>query len=231
VLAISTAPIAAQESSRSETIDLDGATSAEVQVTMEGGTLHLMGAPTEAGTPEAADELLRGEFRFGEERAPTIAYRVEQGVGRLAIAQGGGSFFDLDLDEDPNEWELALNPTVPTRLAVTVNVGEVDLMLDGLNLTGLDLTTNVARTTLDFGGSWTHDLRAQLKADLGEMTLRLPRDVGVRVSIEAAISTIAAEGFTDQDGVYVNDAYGTSPVTLDLAIEQELGEITLELID
>ena len=231
VFAVSTAPVTAQESSRSESIALEGATAAEVQVTMEGGTLHVASAPAEAGTPEAADELLRGEFRFGEERAPDIAYRVENGVGWLAIEQGGGSFFDLDVDEDPNEWALALNPTVPTRLAITVDVGEIDLELDGLQLTGLDLTTNVASTTLDFGGTWEQDLQAQMRGDLGEWTLRLPREVGVRVAIDSELVTIDAGEFSETNGVYVNEAYGTAAVTLDIAIEQDIGDITLELID
>jgi hypothetical protein len=231
VLAVSTVPVTAQESSRSETIALEGATSAEVHATMEGGRLHVMSAPAEAGTPEAEAELLRGDFRFDEEREPEFNYTVEQGVGRLAVEQGDGPTFDLDLGEDENAWELSLNPVVPTRLLVNVTVGEIDLELGGLNLTGLELTTDVANATLDFGGVWEQDLRAQLRGELGEMTLRLPRDVGVRVSIDSEIVIIDADEFSETNGVYVNEAYGTETVTLDIAIEQEVGDITLDLVD
>jgi hypothetical protein len=64
---------------------------------------------------------------------------------------------------------------------------------------------------------------------VGRATIRLPRDVGVHVVARGGIGAINASGFQKQGDAYVNDAYGKSPVTLQIEVEGGVGEINLEL--
>ncbi len=57
----------------------------------------------------------------------------------------------------------------------------------------------------------------------------MPRDVGVRVEVEAGPTAISAPDMTQDGNVYTNAAYGVSPVTLDIRIQAGIGRVNLEV--
>jgi hypothetical protein len=59
--------------------------------------------------------------------------------------------------------------------------------------------------------------------------LRLPRDVGVRVKVEAGPHTIETTDLTQDGDVYTNAAYGVSDVTMQIDLETGIGQINLEV--
>ena len=61
------------------------------------------------------------------------------------------------------------------------------------------------------------------------ITVRLPRDVGARVEVDAGPNTIEATGLTQDGNVYTNAAYGVSEVTLQVDLEAGIGQINLEV--
>jgi hypothetical protein len=68
---------------------------------------------------------------------------------------------------------------------------------------------------------------------VGQVTIVLPGRVGARVTVQhglgAIISEIEAHGLRQGgDNSYVNSAYGSSPVTVNVTIEQGVGTIVLE---
>jgi len=66
---------------------------------------------------------------------------------------------------------------------------------------------------------------------VGGVKLALPRDVGVRVGVEKALSGVDASGFTGEGDAYVNDAYGESDVTLLIDLKVGVGRVELNLSD
>jgi hypothetical protein len=92
----------------------------------------------------------------------------------------------------------------------------------------LNIYTGAGEVELDLAGRWEHDLDASIKGGVGEITVRLPSNVGVRVDASKGIGSIKAHGFTKEGGDYVNDAYGRSGVTLSIDIDAGIGEIRLE---
>ena len=81
---------------------------------------------------------------------------------------------------------------------------------------------------LDLVGQWDHDLDASIKGGVGEITVHLPSNVGVRVDASKGIGSIKAHGFMKEGGDYVNEAYGKSGVTLSIDINAGIGEIRLK---
>ena len=86
-------------------------------------------------------------------------------------------------------------------------------------------------TTIDLSGEWAEDLAAQISGGVGQVTLIVPRDVGVRVRSQSGIGAVSAEDFRIEGGAYVNDALGDTPVTLDVELQQGIGDVELVLAD
>ncbi len=233
LLAATPAGMAAEDGpTRAQNVALGGATAARVEVELEAGRLRLAGGSLAgAGTPMPIGELLRAEFTVDDEApAPQVDYVVEGDTGRLRLAQEGNGDFAWPWDEEVSRWDLYLNPIVPTELNVEVGAGESELSLGGLTLTRLDVATGAGDATLDFAGDWRTDLTATVEGGAGELTLRLPREVGVWVEVNNGAGDIDADDFSEEDGVYVNEAYGTSPVTIEVRVEHGAGDIELELV-
>jgi hypothetical protein len=223
---------AADEASTvTRTVALGTATSARVEVSLANGRLLLTGGSRAgAGEPMPRGQLLRGEFASTTAEAePDVQYDVEDATGRLRVAQPeSDAAFAWDARTD--DWSLFLNPTVPTDLRVEVGAGESDLVLGGLTLTGLDVAAGAASTTIDLGGDLRADLSGRVTSGAGDLTLRVPRGVGARIDLGDGEGTVDAEGFADDGGVYVNDAYGSVPVTLELRVDHGAGTLELETV-
>jgi predicted membrane protein len=67
---------------------------------------------------------------------------------------------------------------------------------------------------------------------LGEITLILPTAVGVRVAVDQGLGNVNAADLQEEAGnVYVNEAYETAAVTLDIEIDQAAGDINLRVAE
>jgi hypothetical protein len=127
-----------------------------------------------------------------------------------------------------NEWDLRLHDSTPMDLTVNMGAGTSDLQLAGLSLTGLDISQGAGKITVDLSGDWKRDLAGTLDVGAADLTVRLPRDVGVRVEANTGVGTINAPGLTKDGNVYTNAAYGVSDVTLQLDIQAGVGRVNLE---
>ena len=83
--------------------------------------------------------------------------------------------------------------------------------------------------TVDLNGDWEHDVEAYIQGGIGNTVLRLPKDIGVRVIVNKALGKVDANGLTRDGDVYVNDAYGVSPVTVEINIQSGIGQTVLEV--
>jgi hypothetical protein len=227
---------------KSETIELGDAESVSVEIEMGAGELDMSGG---------AGELLEATFTYNvDELDPEVTY----GDGKLIVQHadikaGIGTFFDLD--DYRNEWDLRFNEDLPmemsidmgagrtdlklgslalTRLDINAGAGDVDLDLSGSqSLTRLDFDMGAGELTLDLTGDWQDDLDATIRGGVGELTLRLPSDVGVRVDVDTGVGDVDTSGLTKDGDTYTNDAYGESEVTLNINIDAGIGEINLDV--
>jgi hypothetical protein len=208
----------------SEDVDLDGATRAVVLVRMGAGDLDLAGG---------ARGMLDADFTYTDEKwDPTVDWSVTDGVGRLKIDQSGsGSVSVFDLDDIKNDWNLNLSDEIPTSLDVELGAGESTLNVGSLALTDLDVDTGAGDTTIDLTGDWDNDLDAAVEAGAGQVTIRVPADVGVRIETDTGIVDVDHSGLTKDGDVYTNDAYGVSDVTLTINVDAGIGELNLEVVE
>jgi hypothetical protein len=188
---------------------------------MGAGELNLTGG---------ADRLMEADFAYNvADWEPEVNYDVSGETGELIVEQGQGEGPPIGGDAR-NEWDIRFNDEVPTDLSVQMGAGESDLDLDSLTLRGLDLEMGAGRTTIDLTGAYEGDLVASIQGGVGEATVRLPSEVGVRVEAQGGLGQINAEGLQKEGEAYVNDAYGDSEVTLDVDIQGGVGQINLEVV-
>ena len=206
---------------QSQSIQAQNAQSVRANLKMGAGELNLTGG---------ADQLMEADFAYNvADWKPKVNYGVSGETGELIVRQGSGGGVNLGGDAR-NEWDIRLNDEVPTNLRVQMGAGESDLDLDDLTLTGLDVEMGAGRTTIDLTGDYDRDLVASIQGGVGQATVQLPSEVGVRVEAQGGLGEINAEGLQKEGEAYVNDAYGDSEDSLDVDIQGGVGQINLEVV-
>jgi len=204
-----------------QSVGLENAQFARAELRMGAGELHVTGG---------ADALMEGEFSYNvSDWKPEVDYDVSGDTGELTVVQGSGEGVRLGGDAR-NEWDIRFNDEVPTDLVVEMGAGESDLDLDSLTLTGLDLQMGAGKTTVDLTGDYGRSFDASIQGGVGEATVLVPSEVGVRARAEGGLGKINAEGFQREGDSYINDAYGDSDVTLDVDVRGGVGEINLKVV-
>jgi hypothetical protein len=207
--------------SESKSVDLENAQTARAQLKMGAGELTITGG---------ADQLMEGEFSYNvADWKPKVTYDVSGEEGELVVKQGSAEGAHLGGDAR-NEWDISLNDEVPTDLVVQMGAGESDLDLDSLTLTGVDLQMGAGKTTVDLTGDYAQSFDVSIQGGVGEATVMLPSEVGVKAKAEGGLGKINAEGLKRVGDSYVNDAYGESDVTLSVEVQGGVGEINLEVV-
>jgi hypothetical protein len=207
---------------QSQSIQAQNAQSVRAQLKMGAGELNLTGG---------ADQLMEADFSYNvADWKPKVNYDVVSGeTGELSVRQGSGGGVRLGADAR-NEWDISLNDELPTDLVVQMGAGESDLDLDSLRLRGVSLQMGAGKTTVDLTGDYAQDFEASIQGGVGEATVLLPSEVGVRAKAEGGIGKINAEGLQREGDSYVNDAYRDSEVTLDVDVQGGVGQINLEVV-
>jgi hypothetical protein len=207
--------------SESQSVELGGLRSVNVNIDFGAGDLKVTGG---------ASKLMQADFNYNvAELKPVVKFTdgmlfVQQpAVDGLPVLQGITDF--------RNEWNLHLADQVPMKLKVNMGAGNSDLKLAGLSLTGLDLTLGAGTSTVDLNDDWMRDLDVTIDAGATDLSVRLPKDIGVRVKVEDGPHTIAAPDLKQDGNIYTNDAYGVSSVTLHIDLRSGIGLIHLQLVN
>jgi hypothetical protein len=207
-----------QTMTENRTVALDGAARAEVRLRMGAGELRLRGADQAA--------LLEASFEFNRERLrPEVDYRLIGDKGVLEVRHGRHR--GINFGPTRNRWDLSLGTSVPIDLDVDLGAGRSELDLRGLQLSRLEVNMGVGEMTLDLRGPRGADFRVKIDGGVGSGKLELPAEVGVRIKVDGGLGSINVHGLRKEGGAYVNDAYGRSPVTIDVDINAGIGSLDL----
>jgi len=201
----------------SRTVDLKGAKTAQVNVEMGAGELHMRGG---------AAGLMDGDFAYNSaDGKPEVAYEVNGARGTLNVRQR-----DHNHTLGPNRkhlWELRLNEDVPMDLSVKVGAGEGRLELGNLSLHSLDIEMGAGELKLDLTGHPRNDIDVRVRGGVGEATVRLPRRARLEVEAHGGIGEITARGLTKRGDLWVNEPSGDSAATMHVSVNGGIGGINL----
>jgi hypothetical protein len=194
------------------------AESVRAEINFGAGNLELSGG---------AEKLMEADFNYNVAALkPEVTYKD----GTLVVRQPEiNGMPDLrDITDFRNEWNLRLNNGAVMDLHVNIGGGTSNLQLGGLSLTGLDITLGAGISIIDLSGDWARDINITIDSGAADLTIVLPRNVGVRVVVDRGATLIEASGLTKVENVYTTAAYGESDVTLQIDLQSGIGMISLE---
>jgi hypothetical protein len=208
----------ADESHDTQAVELQGATSADVDLEIPAGEITLAGG---------SSRLMDADFRYvGGQGKPNVDYSVSSGRGELRVTQDDNRWHTHFGNED-NEWNMRVANDVPLDLHVQMGAGHSDLRLNGVNLKNLDVHMGAGQLDLDLTGERKTSVGGTIEGGVGQATIRLPKDVGVHVDATGGIGSVDARGMKRDGSSYVNESYGKTPTNIELTIHGGVGSIRL----
>jgi len=215
----------------SQTIELEGAESADVELDMENGNMKVGGG---------SDELLDAEFRYNvAEWKPEIEYDVQEGKGELIVRQpevrGSGS-------GTKNEWDLFFNEELPINLKADLENGNSVLSLNSSSMEALELSVRNGNMEAEIAGDQPLLEELRLKNSNGNIILGLQGTCPSLTSaaIESVNGNIDAELAGNyaslnsvkmklNSGIILADLSGNWSSDADIELSVNTGDITLKL--
>lgn len=195
-------------------------------------SLELKIGAGELNVEPGAEEWIEGTINYnGDKLEPNVSYKLKGDKGVAVIEQGKNGLLDkINIGEIDNHWNLRLNDGIPMDLIVNSGASDTTLDLKGLELNNLEVNAGVGDITIDLGGEWQESFDATLDMGVGESTIILPSEIGVKIEASKGIGTSNLVGFISQgDGIYVNGAYEDADVVINLKTNLGVGEATFKL--
>ncbi|ADU32011.1 toast rack family protein [Evansella cellulosilytica] len=173
-----------------------------------------------------SSEWVTGELHYTNDRIRIDSdYTTQRENGAFTIEQKSKRKINAIFGNQRNSWDLQLSNDVPIDLIVDAGVSDTALDLRGLHLTGLVVDAGVGSVNIDLSGDWHESFEATIDTGVGETTIFLPNDVGVKVIAKTGIGNTSFKGLISQGkNVYVNEAYETSDVVIQIVAETGIGE-------
>jgi hypothetical protein len=155
---------------------------------------------------------------------PDVNYSSSGGAGSLTIKQPSshGHFGSTKY-----EWDLRMSQDVPIDLHLNFGAGQAQLDLGSLTMRSVAVDMGVGSLQMDLRGSPKKDYTVRVNGGVGEAVLRLPANVGIYAEASGGIGEISTRNLVKQEGHWVNEAYGKSPVTIRINVEGGVGSIKL----
>lgn len=204
-------------------IDLNGAGSASVQVSMGSGLLSV-------GSMSNSTKLALGTLEYLRS-VPTLRQEVSKGqVASLDLSQQHG---DLDFgflsSNQPLHWDVDLNKNVPTDLHVEQGTGNVTLNLQELKLKSLNFDAGAGNSTITLPAS-AGVTSVEINGGVGNITLIVPQGVETRLEVDSGIGNTSVDPrFVKQgESLYQTSGYSAGDKgknRLDIKLDQGIGNV------
>lgn len=214
-----------------------------VQISFIGGKINVTGD---------AKDLVNATFEYTrEEWQPEVDYTAKDRIGNLKIWMPDVEKDFNSHDEDVNEWDIKLNSETLMDLSIKLGGGEgmydlsklklnnleirllggkLNIDLHNSSLPRLNFKAFAGEANVDLSGTWENDLNADFIGGVGELNLKLPEKVGIRVHASGILGDVDAPDFIKENSIYTNDAYGKTKVTLFIDIFGGIGNANLKLV-
>jgi hypothetical protein len=203
---------------QNESIDLQGASSADLKIRHGAGELKLHGGAL-------ANEMARGSFSGG------LDHKVVRNGNKLEVRmKPAKDFMDFPffVPHTQLDWDVVLNSQIPIALILNLGANKSVLDLSDLNITDLKLETGASETrlTLPARGHFRADL------DLGAASLEVTIPDGlsarIRASLGAADIKVNESRFPRNGSYYQSPDFDTATNTVDMTIDAGAASIKVK---
>jgi hypothetical protein len=177
---------------------------------------------------------LVNEWTLAFSKGVPLDLRLDVGASGGEIELGGLAIENLDLTMGAADLRVGFDKPNPERLSsLHIYSGAAKLELHELGNANLDELTfdgGLGTYLFDLSGDWQRSANVRIQAGASQVTLRLPREIAVRVC-PGDLYRDQMNGLQERDGCYVNTLYGQSDITLDIALDLGLGKLHVRQVN
>lgn len=181
------------------------------------------------------DEKSKGEMRLSLSRKVPIDLSLDLGATKGVLDLGGLSLLSLNLSSGASDMQIDFSMPNRSRMrSFDVDLGAAGFEARNLanaNVAAMRVHSGVGSVDLDFGGTWTQDMNVSVDVALGKVTLRVPRDVGVRVVVEKFLASFDQQGLQRRGDAYYSDNWDRAKYHLQVRAETTFGGIEIERVE
>jgi hypothetical protein len=155
--------------------------------------------------------------------------KLSTGVGESRLNLSGGRLTRLDFQSGVGSAKLSSydpNQVTCEHIHIKNGVGEMNAVgLGNMNFRSLEYEGGVGQANIDFTGEWKQDADIRIAVGVGAVTLKLPRNIGVRVEApKSFLSGLHLDRFNKVDSLYYSDNYDAAKIRVSIHIVTGIGE-------
>ena len=164
-----------------------------------------------------------------------LSLSLSLGAVEADVELGGLRLGDLRVEAGASRTALHFSQPNPIRCRtadISAGAAEISvLQLGNSHCDRLRVEGGIGRMTLDFGGTWTSSQVAELSLAVTELRLRLPRKVGVRITMDRFLASFEPAGLVRRGDEWVSPDYDRSERHLDIALRTTVGAVKVNWTD
>jgi hypothetical protein len=164
-----------------------------------------------------------------------LALDIELGAAEADVEFGGLALRRVSYRTGASKSSVRFSSPNPLACdALSFEVGAAEFTATGLgnaNCRQMSFEGGVGSVNLDFTGSWRASADARVHVALGSVTLSLPRDVGVAISLDRFLASFDHYGFTKRGDRYYSDNFSVARYHLNLNVAAVFGGIDVHWVD
>jgi hypothetical protein len=178
---------------------------------------------------------LSQEATVGLSPSTDLALDLTLGAVNADVELGGLRISNLQVKTGATRAVLRFSrPNAARCDLATISAGAAEVSLLGLGNSRCDeieFEGGVGRVLLDFTGAWASSSQVEVKMAMGELTLRLPRKVGLRISMDKFLSSFEPVGLVRRGNSFQSPNYNRSARHLDLDLTTAMGGVNVEWVE
>ncbi len=203
-----------------------------------------IGNLTPEGTVRLGAESLReGGVRLGRGSRPQIAeigfapqpaldLRVVIGAAEADLDLGGLRLERLRLTTGASRSQVRfLQPNPGDCALVEASSGAGELRIERAGNSSCAewrFDGGIGKITLDLAGAWRGDPRFDLNLAVGGAVLLVPREMGVRVTMEGLVAKFDGQGFQQSDRTWTSEGFDQAMRKAEVAVRSAVGGLRVE---
>lgn len=164
--------------------------------------------------------------------AVLVSLEANLGAADARLDLGGIRLSDLHLESGATQATVSFSQPNQIRCStMTIEAGAAELDLEQLGnsrCATITVSGGMGQVTLDLRGVWGQPSDVSVKMTVGQLVLRIPRSLGVRVRSQRFLSSFPSKGWTRSGDALLSPGYESASQHVNLALETALGDVGVE---
>ena len=171
------------------------------------------------------------EMKLDLSRSTPMRLQLDVGAAMGDYDLSGLQIDELSLHTGATESRVKFDTPNPRRMhSMRVEMGAATVEMTGLanaNAERIDVNLGVGHLTMDFAGEWRGDVSMTVNSALGNVTITVPNDVGIRVESSRFLSSFEGNGLVNKNGAWESANWSTAKYKLRVHSAGVLGHFAI----